>query len=190
MKVEIITIGDSSGSMGSVLAEVIGGYNNFIAEQRELPGEARATLVTFDDKVIERYAAVPLEHVPQLNRDGYWMGGWTAMNDAIGDTLTRHRDRVLREGWADKVIVNIMTDGQENRSRRYTTPQVKSMIAEAKAAGWEFIFMAANIDAFSTGAQYGFAMEHTHQFTATGAGTQAAYSTMSAATRSLRGTTF
>ena len=42
MKVEIINILDRSGSMSGLRYDVIGGYNTFMADQRALPGQARA----------------------------------------------------------------------------------------------------------------------------------------------------
>jgi hypothetical protein len=84
------------------------------------------------------------------------------------------------------VIVCILTDGGENASREFTQPKVKEMIQHAEAHGWSFVFLAANQDAFATGAMYGINAANTFAFQANAAGTQAAYTSMSTATRSLR----
>src|SRR5688500_8049989 len=39
---------DRTGSMASMAADVIGGFNGFVESQRRQPGEARMTLVQFD----------------------------------------------------------------------------------------------------------------------------------------------
>jgi len=43
----------------------------------------------------------------------------------------------------------IVTDGQENASREFTGAQVRKMIAEAKEAGWQFVFLSADESAIS-----------------------------------------
>ena len=45
---EIVCIIDKSGSMEAVKEDAIGGFNSFLREQQELPGEALFTLVLFD----------------------------------------------------------------------------------------------------------------------------------------------
>jgi hypothetical protein len=64
------------------------------------------------------------------------------------------------------------------------------MIDHAKKHGWSFVFLAANQDAFEVGTRMGIDKAHTYNFTATDAGTRAAYQNMSASTTALRGTTF
>ena len=50
----------------------------------------------------------------------------------------------------------ITTDGMENASHRYDSKQVKQMIERQKEKyGWEFIFVAANIDAVETARDFG-----------------------------------
>ena len=105
----------------------------------------------------------------------------------IGRALNEQGQRIKGENWAEKVIVCILTDGQENSSSEFTRDQIKTMIEHAEKHGWSFVFLAANQDAFATGAQIGIAAAHTASFDATGKGTQAAYATMSDTTRSLRG---
>jgi len=183
MKTEIIVITDRSGSMSSIREDANGGFDNFIKEQKEVAGEARVSMVMFDGSIETPYTAKPLSEVPPLNLTPR---GNTALMDAIGQSLNTHGKRIKDEAWADLVIVIIITDGGENASREYTQPQIKTMIQHAEGNGWKFIFLAANQDAFSVGGGYGISAAHTANFTASAAGTQAAYATMSASTRSLR----
>ncbi len=47
-----------------------------------------------------------------------------------------------------KTMFIITTDGMENASRRYFSDKVKSMIKnQEEKYGWEFVFLASNIDA-------------------------------------------
>ena len=57
---------------------------------------------------------------------------------------------------AEKVMFVIITDGEENASRDYSSTQIKEMIArQEKQYGWEFIFLGANIDAVETAGRFG-----------------------------------
>ena len=43
----------------------------------------------------------------------------------------------------------------ENASKKYSSDEVKKMVEQKKEEGWEFIFLAANIDAVETAKKYG-----------------------------------
>ena len=53
------------GARGAV-EDTVGGFDAFIAEQRETPGECRVTLAQFDDAYEEVYADRPIADVPSL----------------------------------------------------------------------------------------------------------------------------
>jgi Mg-chelatase subunit ChlD len=186
MKTEIIAIIDRSGSMQTIVNDAIGGFNTFLADQKTVPGEARMTTVLFDHEYTLLGAGKPLSEASPLTTATFVPRGNTALLDAIGRTLNDQGARIAADKWADKVIVCILTDGGENASREFTQPKVKEMIQHAEAHGWSFVFLAANQDAFATGAMYGINAANTFAFQANAAGTQAAYTSMSTATRSLR----
>ena len=48
--VHIVAILDRSGSMTSLVDASIEGFNSFLTQQQELPGEAKLSVVLFDDK--------------------------------------------------------------------------------------------------------------------------------------------
>ena len=45
---DIIIVLDRSGSMSPLQADVIGGFNRFLDDQKKVPGDATLTLVQFD----------------------------------------------------------------------------------------------------------------------------------------------
>lgn len=186
MKTEIILVTDRSGSMASINAAACAGINSFIEEQQNLPGEARITAVFFDNLYEVRQQGLPLERWMTLRTVS--PRGSTALRDAIGETIMKQGDRIAKEGWADLVICVVTTDGAENSSRRYSQADIKQLVEQAQARGWQFIFLAANQDAVVTGAQYGFKAETSYTFDANDVGTKAGYSTASTTTRSMRGT--
>lgn len=187
MKAEIICIIDRSGSMASIASDAIGGFNRFLEDQKAVPGEAKMTIVLFDNEYLTLANAATLETVKPLTTETFVPRGGTAMLDAIGRTLTEHGKRIAEEKWAEKVIVCILTDGQENCSREYNAARIKEMIQHAeKVGGWAFVYLAANQDAFATGAQYGISEALTQNFAANAQGTAAAYAYTSAVTRNIR----
>jgi hypothetical protein len=187
MKTELISIIDRSGSMATIAKDAIGGFNTFLADQKTVPGEARMTLALFDDKYDVLYAGKTLAEAEPLTDKTFVPRGGTALLDAIGRTLNDQGARIKAEGWADKVIVCILTDGGENQSREFRQDQIKTMVQHAEGHGWSFVFLAANQDAFAAGASYGINAAHTMAFAASATGTQTAYASMSNTTRSLRG---
>ena len=182
LRVEIACIVDRSGSMDALRADAIGGFNAFLRDQQTLPGEARFSLVLFDHEYKRLYDRVPLADARPLDETTYVPRGQTALLDAIGRTLAGLAERIGAEPAAahpDKVIVTILTDGLENASRDWTAPRVASLIGARRAAGWEFVFLAANQDAFAAAERVGIAREDAAGFAATGAGVRQSFDVIS-----------
>lgn len=189
MKAEIIVILDRSGSMNTIKDDAIGGFNQFIESQKKIEGEATVTLVQFDDQYEMVYENVPLEKVVPLNRDTFIPRGSTALYDAIGKTIGNiNRRNFCSACHADtKRIMVILTDGQENASREYRQHTINEMINHQRSEHkWEFIFLAANQDAFAAGAAIGIHWGDTHQFVADAVGTRNAYVSMDTSVSSYR----
>ena len=60
-----------------------------------------------------------------------------------------------------KVVICIQTDGQENASNEHSWDDLKALVTEKKALGWQFNFMGAGIDAYDQGARMGIAVDQT-----------------------------
>lgn len=112
----------------------------------------------------------------------YGVGGSTALLDAIGKTIHKmvNAQKHTTEDWQpEKVLFVIITDGEENSSREYTLTQVRQMIEQMKRAGWEFIFLGANIDAVETAGRFGIQAERAQDFHADSAGVSLNFQAMS-----------
>lgn len=171
---ELVVIVDRSGSMASIQADAQGGLNTFIEEQKACPGEATLTLVQFDTNY-----EMLCENKPLRDVQPYTLvpRGATALLDAMGITIAKVGER-LRQTPEDrrpgKVLVAIITDGEENSSREFSRERVFDMIKhQHDVYKWEFVFIAANQDAIRTGANYG--ISNSMNFAATSVGTQCAY---------------
>ena len=145
-KMNIVFLLDRSGSMEGVEADTIGGYNNYINSQKK--NNANVTTILFDDKYETLNFNTPIEKVKKLTRKEYYVRGSTALLDAIGKTIKR-----LDEEKKNKVIFIITTDGYENASVKYSKEEIKHLIKIHD--NWEFVYIGADIDAFSEGQSLG-----------------------------------
>ena len=152
---------DESGSMGICRDTTIVGFNEFVQGQKATEATAGAgylTLVKFEGgKVNTVYQGRPLSEVPALDHAGYTPMGGTNLLDAIGETINSVNAVLAASKKKDRpgVIITIMTDGEENSSRRFNNQQIKDMVAAAERSDWTFTFLGANIDAFSVGSRFG-----------------------------------
>jgi len=133
---------------------------------------------------------VPLEDVRPMTRGDYRVGGCTALLDALGETI-RHVAGIHRyarpEDVPEKTVFIITTDGMENASRRYGSEEIRRRIEHEKEKyGWEFIFLAANIDAVETAARYGITRDRAANFRADSRGSRVLYETVSRAVSEMR----
>ena len=177
---------DRSGSMSSIRGATIEGFNAFLAEQRALAG-ARFGLTQFDHDggkpcIDVVYADVPVESVAPLTEATYRPRGGTPLYDAIGVTIAALEGRNL----SGRVVFVIITDGEENQSREWNDKTVLAKIAEKRAAGWEFVYIGANVDAYVASAALGIPAQSTLQYDSTDLSTKRAFAGVSRATTSYR----
>jgi hypothetical protein len=162
---EIIVIMDSSGSMYHLKNDVIGGYNKLINEQNALPGEANFTLYLFNTITKCLYENSPLKDVRELRSSDYSPDGMTALLDTIGDVISGLETRYSltpKKNLPGKVLLVIMTDGEENSSKKYTKSQIRSMIEHHQTNDkWTILFVGAGIDSFSEAGSIGISKSHT-----------------------------
>lgn len=159
--VHITVILDRSGSMEDIRKDVIGGFNRFLDEQKSIPGQkVTMTFVQFDGQdpfeAICRYA--PIEEVVHLDEGTFVPRGSTPLLDAIGQGVRALDGDILNQEESErpgKVIFTIITDGQENSSVEYEKAQVVDLIDKKTKAGWEFVFLTADLSAFSDAREYG-----------------------------------
>jgi hypothetical protein len=153
-RVLVNVILDKSGSMNSKVQDVVGGFNLYISELAKEPAvEYGFTLTLFDTAVAMKYNSVPLAQVGKLDESSYRPSGNTALLDAIGNTV-----QTVNSARFDKIITVIMTDGEENSSREWTLQGIRELVRSKESVGnWTFVFLGANLDAFTQGTNLGMA---------------------------------
>lgn len=178
MLTELAIILDRSGSMASVAKDVEGGFDKFMADQRATPnGECRVSLTQFDSMGVETlYHGTPLADVPKLVLEPR---GNTPLLDAVGKTVTALKERITREAASPRVLVLIITDGEENASCEYTKAQIKTLVEAQRAAGWDFMYLGANVDAFAEAGSMGIAAASSSPYAATPTGVAHSFQAMS-----------
>lgn len=186
--VDITILLDRSGSMSATRNDTIGGFNEFIEEQRKVPGQAVLTLIQFDDQYDVNYVAVPLDHVANLTTKTYEPRGNTALLDAMARAIRDTGERLSKMPEQErpaKVIMLIMTDGMENTSKDFSPrngghQKIKDMVTHQKNVySWEFVFIGANIDSFGVSEQLNFSSGSTINYTSSPIGTRNAFKSLS-----------
>ena len=176
---ELVFILDRSGSMCGMEADTVGGFNATIEKQKRLEGEAYVSTVLFSNDSEVLHDRVDLREISPMRVEDFSVGGCTALFDAVGDAI-HHIGNVHKYAREEDVprhtIFVIITDGMENCSKRYTSQRVREMIKrQSEKYGWEFLFLAANIDAVETAQTIGIREERAANYRQTSEGTSDCY---------------
>lgn len=195
---ELVFILDRSGSMSGLETDTIGGFNSLISKQKKESREHEEqgkkdtvyiSTVLFDDQQEVLYDRVDLNKIEPMNDKQYYVRGCTALLDAVGGAI-HHIKNVHKyareEDRPNKTLFVITTDGYENASRRYDYEKVKKLVEEQKEAGWEFLFLGANIDAAQTAGRFGIAADRAVDYCCDSQGTAVNYEALGRAVSRVR----
>jgi hypothetical protein len=140
---------DISNSMRERFTEVIVSINKFIQVQQDEQknNTVTFTLLLFGQNIKYHLKNINLKDVRPLDHKSFVLETSTSLYDAIGKCA---------EDFADKnnVILCIVTDGQDNSSKRYNKHTIKSIIdTKQKYNNWSAIYLSAHIQGFNDGVQ-------------------------------------
>ena len=168
--IELVFILDRSGSMRGLEADTVGGFNSLIEKQKQTPGEALVSLVLFDDQFEVVHHRRMIASLEPLTKETYYVRGSTALVDAVGRGIKKIKhvhQQLGKDNIPEKTMFVITTDGQENASKQLNTAELKRLISEQQEKdGWEFLFLGANIDSFSTAMDFGIQQNRAANFEA------------------------
>lgn len=187
---ELVFIIDKSGSMSGFEADTVGGFNATLERQKGEAGKVYVSTVLFNTRSEVIHDRVDMESVKPMTVDDYRVGGGTALLDAVGDAI-HHIGNIhkyaRREDVPAHTVFVITTDGMENASRRYSGEDIRKKITRQREKyGWEFIFLAANIDAALTAERMGIRRDRAANYEQSEAGIERTYYAMSEAIRCVR----
>lgn len=151
---KLIILLDASGSMGIIRDKIILAVNNLIDEQsllsKKLNDEATITIIVFNEEIKTIIKNANISEVKHITEDMYFPDGFTALYDAIGTGISQHRNDT-------NVLFVIVTDGEENSSKHFNHNDIKVLINEKKAIGWNVIYLSHNDASVSqAGSDIGF----------------------------------
>lgn len=187
---ELVFVIDKSGSMAGLERDTIGGFNAMIEKQRKEEGQCYVSTVLFSGEAEVLHDRKDLREISPLTEKDYFVGGCTALIDALGGAIC-HIGNIHKyarvEDVPEKTLFVITTDGYENASHKYTAEEVRKMIARQRDKyGWEFLFIGANIDAVETAAHYGISEDRAVNYNADAKGTKVVYEAVAAAVSNVR----
>lgn len=179
---ELVFILDRSGSMSGLEKDTIGGFNSMIEKQKKEEGEVIVSTVLFDNQMKVVHDRVPMEQVKSLTDKDYYVGGCTALLDAMGHAI-KHINQVQKslpeEERPEKTLFIITTDGQENLSHDFTYEKIKKMVEKKQnKKNWEFLFLGANIDAIGAAADLGIKSDRAVNYHSDSIGTAVNYNAL------------
>lgn len=177
----IVVILDRSGSMDSIHKDMIGGFNRFIANQREDDVKngynTYCSLYRFNtvyEPVFVEYSIMNSD--VKLDESNFVPSGGTALYDSMCQCIdeTGRRLAALPEYDRPKRVVFVcITDGYENASRKHSREDVSKRINhQENVYSWQFVYLGANQDAFAVGRSIGVKTVSTMNFQADSAGTR------------------
>ncbi|WP_197017185.1 VWA domain-containing protein [Pseudoxanthomonas suwonensis] len=187
----ISVILDRTGSMQDIRADVVDGYNAFLAAQKDTPYPATLTLVQFDsqDPYEVLHAAADIASVPPLALEQYVPRASTPLYDAMGRGILDLETWLAAKPDAErpsKVIFVVVTDGQENASREFDRARVNRLVEAKKRLGWDFMFLSADLGAFEDAGQIGVEFDSRLKFEKSSEGNNNAWAAASLKIRDRR----
>lgn len=128
---------------------------------------------------------VPIADVPVLSDADLVPRAGTPLIDAVCIAIN-----IAKQDFADqdRVVMTVMTDGAENSSKEFSLAQLRDLIKERSAAGWDFVFLGAEIDAYADARRFGLDVGATMSYAASALGeSRAAYKSVARRAKSYTG---
>ena len=150
-QVHNLIILDESGSMESIKATIIQGFNEIVQTvkgiEKEFPEQEHfISLVSFNgigQKLL--HFIDPVDKLQQIDATRYRPDASTPLYDAIGFSVNKLK-QVLANHTDYNVLVTILTDGEENASKEYSGKDIKAIIEDLKLNRWTFTYIGTDHD--------------------------------------------
>lgn len=171
---------DESGSMETIKAATISGFNEVVQTikgvEKQFPEQKHfISLMTFNGLGIKtKLFNKKVKNLKQIDPKTFQPDAATPLYDAIGFSVGKLR-REIESAEEANVLVTIFTDGEENDSKEYTGAAVKKLINEMKKQGWTFTYIGANHDVEK--AAFSLSITNTLKFDADARGVKKAFET-------------
>lgn len=179
----VVLLLDGSASMRAKRDETIIGANEWLDANRNATRKTSLTVVIFNTSFHAPVVNTPIDMVGKIDENRYRPNGYTALYDAMAYSINAVSPYV-RTG--DRVIMCVITDGEENSSKVYNKASIKRLIEQKQGEGnWTITYLSSHIDAFSEAASIGISYGNTRVVDELG---PAVYAAAAATTQTFRGT--
>jgi len=174
-KFTTLIVVDASGSMSDKIAEVVGGLKQIFSDVKKDAAEhqdVEMTTIIVDFSHSKDIRIIIKSNDPNVLTDelaaSYATRGATALYDAIGYAFG------LVPTEQDGVFVTIITDGQENDSKEFTSETLRKLIEAKRGEGWAITFMGTTEAAVQDAVKFGVSLGNTMTFMDSGTGVETA----------------
>lgn len=179
-KTYIALVLDSSGSMETIKKEVIQGFNEHAATIRAGSGnqlDSKISLMTFASYVNPPILwCVDAKELKDLTEESYTPDGMTAMLDCVGVTIDKLEEQPDIEDDQTAVLVLVVSDGQENNSRKETYGSIAERVQRLTKTGrWTFVYLGSNQDLSKIQQELNIPKGNTQNFSSTPTGYRQAF---------------
>ncbi|WP_197077595.1 VWA domain-containing protein [Hyphomicrobium sp. 99] len=149
----IVMVLDRSGSMSSCRDATIKSVNSYLKEAKGDANlkDASFDLMIFDSQSIDTIRSGTIKAIEDITREDFMPRGGTPLLDAIG----RGVDSLDKKAADGKAILVVVTDGEENSSRKHNYESIKALISTRQDKGWLVIFLGAGLDSAKQGLAMG-----------------------------------
>lgn len=170
LKNHVALVLDASSSMGVLRNQMVKTVNSFIdvikARAMESDQDTTVSLCVFNNEVRHLYVAADARNLQPLRLEEYVPSGMTALFDGVG--LTIEKLQALRDAGDPNTSFLILpiTDGQENVSRRYSSPRsLLNKLQEVEGDGrWTVAFQVPRGDKAGFCRQFGIPAENVREW--------------------------
>jgi Mg-chelatase subunit ChlD len=150
-RLTIVLVLDKSGSMADIRSDMIGSLSTFMADQKKITEDPpQVSLILFNHSIDKEasYINHSITEVEDLSYSDYRPSGSTALYDALGCMLDAYEEY-------SRVIMVVITDGEENASRYYKHSEIKEKINQKTEKGWQFVYLSDNLEVAKQGDSIG-----------------------------------
>jgi len=144
---------DESFSMEMVREPTIRGFNELVQSLQELAREFPekkqvVSLTTFNGLGIrEKVFLQDATTLQPLTLADFCPTSMTPLHDAMGKSLNKLCKALAATDATDyQVLVTVLTDGEENASKKYNLPMIRHLVEQLKVQGWTFAYIGTNHD--------------------------------------------
>lgn len=154
---------DASSSMTPNIDATLSSVEEYVDSLRKKNTKARISVTKFNSSgTVVLRDAVPVGKFKSISKEEYSPKAMTPLHDAICKTIKSDRGtNLVKKGRYAFVIV---TDGWENKSKKYDLDDARKMIKKLRKDGCLVVYLGADVDAFAEGKKLGISCKTTANF--------------------------